>query len=378
MQLNGLKPVRLGPRDEGVIVVQFQSQSTAGRSRVALLGAAIVSLSLSPLAMAIFAEEAAFERFHASRAPSGVPAVEAEGAVQLTESGVNNEFTQKIETRIKRKRGEDPNALENATRSGLLKAPTPKIITLFPSSEVPQSGYTGGDYGGSYRTVCVRLCDGFYWPISYGTSRGEAYDDKQTCESSCGSEVKLFVVPTGADISEASDLRGKPYSRLKNAFRYRNEYVPSCKCKADPWEQASLDRHKKYAALAKEGKLAYLDEGVSRKKKRRRQSDESATFVSYKKSKTSITTVSSSSSSYSTDSIFNSPGSDDSNLLIVTAPTKKSKKASSAKGSTSDSAKPAKEIVALTATIKSTKKLSVIGGKRSKGGEGYSSTKERK
>jgi len=35
----------------------------------------------------------------------------------------------------------------------------------------------------TYRTICVRLCDGYYWPISYATTP-ESFDrDRQKCES---------------------------------------------------------------------------------------------------------------------------------------------------------------------------------------------------
>ena len=47
--------------------------------------------------------------------------------------------------------------------------------------------------GGSLRTVCVRLCDGYYFPISFSTSRERLAQDSKTCESRCGSEGRLFV-----------------------------------------------------------------------------------------------------------------------------------------------------------------------------------------
>jgi hypothetical protein len=47
--------------------------------------------------------------------------------------------------------------------------------------------------GGTYRTLCVRLCDGFYFPISYSTRRGRFAGDAKQCEQSCPAGSRLFV-----------------------------------------------------------------------------------------------------------------------------------------------------------------------------------------
>ncbi len=105
-------------------------------------------------------------------------------------------------------------------------------------------------YGNTYRTVCVRLCDGYYWPISYATTAGHVERDRQKCESSCGSPARLYRSRTGAEVEDMEDLNGQPYSRLKTAFLYRTQYEPSCKCKAEPWSKEATDRHRIYALEA--------------------------------------------------------------------------------------------------------------------------------
>ena len=45
---------------------------------------------------------------------------------------------------------------------------------------------------GSYRTMCVRMCDGFYWPISHNVARSSFYRDANACRASCGEDAKLF------------------------------------------------------------------------------------------------------------------------------------------------------------------------------------------
>lgn len=86
---------------------------------------------------------------------------------------------------------------------------------------------------GAFRTLCVRLCDGYYFPISYATSRGRFGGDSDLCRARCpGAETRLFAHPTGTDSETAvsADDQHVPYTRIPNALRYRTEYVSSCTC----------------------------------------------------------------------------------------------------------------------------------------------------
>jgi len=87
--------------------------------------------------------------------------------------------------------------------------------------------------GGAFRTVCVRTCDGFYFPISYATSSARFAQDEKTCQRMCpASEAMLFSYrTTGEDITQATSINGQPYTSLPNALKYRSEFNPSCGCK---------------------------------------------------------------------------------------------------------------------------------------------------
>jgi hypothetical protein len=101
---------------------------------------------------------------------------------------------------------------------------------------------------GTYRTVCVRLCDGYYFPVSFAVTADRLEHDRGVCESRCGAQGRLFVHPNpGASFDDLRDLAGRPYNQLRTAHLYRSEYVPSCTCQPQPWEQASQDRHRLYA-----------------------------------------------------------------------------------------------------------------------------------
>jgi hypothetical protein len=99
------------------------------------------------------------------------------------------------------------------------------------------AGVPGGDFGstegGTFRTVCVRTCDGYYFPISFATVPSRFGDDEKTCKSLCpASEAALYAYRNpGQDMNQAVSISGQPYTSLANAFRYRQEFNPSCTCK---------------------------------------------------------------------------------------------------------------------------------------------------
>jgi len=108
-----------------------------------------------------------------------------------------------------------------------------------------------GPAAGTYRTMCVRLCDGYYFPISFSATRDRLARDAKTCESSCGGQARLFIYRNpGGDVEDMVDLRGQPYRQLSTAFLYRTEYVAACRCKPNPWDAEAQERHRMYALAA--------------------------------------------------------------------------------------------------------------------------------
>jgi len=106
--------------------------------------------------------------------------------------------------------------------------------------------------GGTYRTLCVRLCDGFYFPISYSTRRERFAGDAKHCEKRCPGRSRLFVHRNpGEDVDKMVALDGHHYSSLPTAFLHRTQYVKDCTCGALPWEEDALARHRAYAEAAK-------------------------------------------------------------------------------------------------------------------------------
>jgi hypothetical protein len=114
-----------------------------------------------------------------------------------------------------------------------------------------------GFEGGAYRTMCVRLCDGYFFPVSFSTTPERFAHDAAACASSCTAPARLFVYRNpGAEPEQMVDLEGRPYTALKSAFLFRTSYDAACTCKPHPWEKEALARHRAYAEAQKKGQGA--------------------------------------------------------------------------------------------------------------------------
>ncbi|MFY9838837.1 MAG: DUF2865 domain-containing protein [Xanthobacteraceae bacterium] len=91
-----------------------------------------------------------------------------------------------------------------------------------------------GAPSGTYHTVCVRACDGYYFPISYSTVPSRFADDERACQRQCpASQAELYSFRNpGEDMNQAVSIGGQTYTALPNAFRYRKEVVNGCSCRA--------------------------------------------------------------------------------------------------------------------------------------------------
>jgi hypothetical protein len=159
---------------------------------------------------------------------------------------------------------------EPATRSGLTKATPDGIPSGTSRSVVSQqrpvvSSKDSDDDGDdpksgdkTHRTMCVRLCDGYYWPVSFATTDDNFDRDQKACERSCEGPVKLYTYPNpGGNLEEMEDLKGQSYKKMPMAFAFRATFEPSCKCKPHPWEQEAQNRHR---VMALESKKKLLDQ----------------------------------------------------------------------------------------------------------------------
>ena len=99
-----------------------------------------------------------------------------------------------------------------------------------------------GEMGGTYRTVCVRTCDGYYFPISFETTPDHFREDEQACQRMCpAAEVQLYTYHNpGEEMAQSVSLNGRLYTELPTAFQYRKALNPACSCRrpGESWLEA--------------------------------------------------------------------------------------------------------------------------------------------
>jgi Protein of unknown function (DUF2865) len=92
-----------------------------------------------------------------------------------------------------------------------------------PGDETPQ--------GGS-EVLCVRHCDGYFFPLNY-SERGGSDSLTDFCKASCpNAEVSVYTRVPGQEIQTAVGLDGKPYTDLPAALKYQKSLDPACTCRA--------------------------------------------------------------------------------------------------------------------------------------------------
>lgn len=93
----------------------------------------------------------------------------------------------------------------------------------------------------THRTLCVRLCDGYYFPVSFATTPNRFRTDASLCQSRCAAPAELYTHPNpGGEAEQMISVEGSPYEKLKNAFRFRKEFVKGCSCKPQEYDPELL------------------------------------------------------------------------------------------------------------------------------------------
>ena len=122
----------------------------------------------------------------------------------------------------------------------------------------------GGDGApaGTYRTVCVRTCDGYYFPISYSTVPNRFADDQRSCQRLCpAAEAVIYSYRNpGEDIGQAVSINGHPYTELPSAFHYRKDLSPGCSCRRPGQSWADALRNADDATTLEAGDIVVTEQ----------------------------------------------------------------------------------------------------------------------
>lgn len=112
--------------------------------------------------------------------------------------------------------------------------------------------------GGSSRTLCVRVCDGYYFSISYAAPRSRYKIDAAVCQSMYAEagQAELYVQPSGSDVDQAVAPSGQRYADQPYAFAYRQSYNESCHAELKTGIAALAVRYLNAPPITKDGKDA--------------------------------------------------------------------------------------------------------------------------
>jgi hypothetical protein len=83
--------------------------------------------------------------------------------------------------------------------------------------------------GGS-EAVCVRSCDGGFFPLNY-SARHSSSDLADLCKALCpNTEATVYTLVPGQEIKTAVSLDGTPYTELAAALKFQKSFDPACTC----------------------------------------------------------------------------------------------------------------------------------------------------
>jgi hypothetical protein len=106
----------------------------------------------------------------------------------------------------------------------------PSSLPELDGSIIAQSEGEPRKRQGGSRAVCVRACDGFFFPLASSPSGRDGADEM--CQALCpGVETSAYYMPASGNIEEGVSGNGEPYTALANASKYQKSVDPACACK---------------------------------------------------------------------------------------------------------------------------------------------------
>jgi predicted RNase H-like HicB family nuclease len=116
------------------------------------------------------------------------------------------------------------------------QAPLPELGPDDPNADPGD----GSDAHGGSQAVCVRTCDGGFFPL--GVSARHGGDNlAEMCSALCpGTEATVYTRNPDSEIKTAVSLDGKPYMDLPNALKFSKAFTPACSCRpaGKTWAEA--------------------------------------------------------------------------------------------------------------------------------------------
>ncbi len=102
----------------------------------------------------------------------------------------------------------------------------------------------GDNHLGGALAICVRQCDGGFFPVSYSARRANLEELATLCKALCpNAEVALYTKSLWGELDSAVSMSGESYGDHPNSLKFQKTRVPACGCKPPDksWAEALAD-----------------------------------------------------------------------------------------------------------------------------------------
>jgi hypothetical protein len=130
---------------------------------------------------------------------------------------------------------------------------TPLNPDAVPDPNQPLDGDIHEARAGS-KAVCVRTCDGSFFPVSYSAGSSRLDELQDMCRALCpNADVTLYTYSPSADIESAVSITGARYMDSPTALKYRKTLDNSCSCKRrnQTWAEALVGAEQRLGGLGR-------------------------------------------------------------------------------------------------------------------------------
>ncbi len=156
------------------------------------------------------------------------------------DSGLKRQLQNQYETWCRGGQPREPNFLERLFGAEPTRTYPPESV---PVPDDPHQVEERRPSGGPM-AVCVRSCDGGFFPVSYSARRADLDQLQELCTALCpNTEVKVYTRSLSRDMKSAVSAEGVAYTEMPNAFKFEKVADATCTCKPPDksWVEALAD-----------------------------------------------------------------------------------------------------------------------------------------
>jgi Protein of unknown function (DUF2865) len=136
------------------------------------------------------------------------------------------------------------------------QSPDMQNVPLNPDAnpdQQPPDGEAKEARAGS-KAVCVRSCDGSFFPVSYSAGGSRLDELQDMCRALCpNADVSLYTYSPSADIETAVSINGARYMDSPTALKYRTTLDSTCSCRrrGQSWADALAGAEQRLGGMGK-------------------------------------------------------------------------------------------------------------------------------